>query len=152
MAAGTTYAQPTGTTTSGPYAQYYDARGIPTTPVVSVTTMSGADREGWTDGYGGATTMAAGGETTEMMQPRAEMAARETLRQEEQRMMQAERLDIGQSSSGMTPPIIGYEGQPAMAQQHQQHEEKERDQRVTESELRRGQPTQIPIMGDGAFA
>jgi hypothetical protein len=138
--------------TTNPYAAYYDERGVPTTPVVSVTTVPrGESREGLeyygtslgTTGLGTTTAAAA------TMQPRAELAARETLRQEtEQQMMQAERIELAQMGGG--PSTMATGGQQYAAQQ-QQHLEKERDQKMTSSEIRQAQPVQIPIMGAGAF-
>jgi hypothetical protein len=168
--------------TTNPYAAYYDERGVPTTPVVSVTTVPrGESREGleyYGTGLGNTTTPVVSvttvprGESREgleyeyygtglgttglgtttaaaaTMQPRAELAARETLRQEaEQQMMLAERIELATMGGG--PSTMGTGGQQYAAQQ--QHLEKERDQKMTSSEIRQAQPVQIPIMGAGAF-
>lgn len=136
--------------TTNPYAAYYDERGVPTTPVVSVTTVPrGESREGL-EYYGTSLGTTGLGTTTAAatMQPRAELAARETLRQEtEQQMMQAERIELAQMGGG--PSTMATGGQQYAAQQ--QHLEKERDQKMTSSEIRQAQPVQIPIMGAGAF-
>lgn len=136
--------------TTNPYAAYYDERGVPTTPVVSVTTVPhGESREGLQYHYGGGLGTTELGTTT--MQPRAELAARETLRQEaEQQMMQAERIELARMGGGLSTPMATG-GQQYAAQQQQQHLEKERDQKMTSSEIRQAQPVQIPIMGAGTF-
>lgn len=137
--------------TTNPYAAYYDERGVPTTPVVSVTTVPhGESREGLQYHYGGGLGTTELGTTT--MQPRAELAARETLRQEaEQQMMQAERIELAPMGGGLSTPMATGGQQYAAQQQQQQHLEKERDQKMTSSEIRQAQPVQIPIMGAGTF-
>ena len=137
--------------TTNPYAAYYDERGVPTTPVVSVTTVPhGESREGLQYHYGGGLGTTGLGTTT--MQPRAELAARETLRQEaEQQMMQAERIELAPMGGGLSTPMATGGQQYAAQQQQQQHLEKERDQKMTSSEIRQAQPVQIPIMGAGTF-
>lgn len=97
--------------TEQPTTGYYGS-GIPTTPVVSVTTV-----------------------------PSGETAAREQLRQEElllqQQMMQAER--------------VNYEQMMMQQQEPQGIQQKEKDHKVSEAEIRQSQPVRIPISGEGGF-
>jgi uncharacterized protein YxjI len=99
--------------------------GIPTTPVVSVTTVQrGGTEESMLP--------------TTRMGPSAELAAREQVRQQElqqQQMMQAERVNYGQT---MVPQ------QPQGVQQMEK-------EKLSEAEIRQGQAVRIPISGEGGF-